>query len=136
MERVQANEYRCNPAPEINPGYFPPIGTGALTHYFRKPHTFKTTQKPIFNQVPKRAQGVLSIGPDECQLGWGIHIAEGWRWRWIYFVIAVPLLIGGFIFGIAWSVTKGDIQSAFAIAASWMALAPILLGYIAVRDLD
>ncbi len=136
MEKVQAKEYRCSPAPEVDLGYFPPIGANALTHYFQRPHAFSTAQKTIFNQVPKRGQGVLSIGADEWQLGWGIHVAEGWHWRWICFIIVVPLLLGGFIFGITWSVTKGDIQSAFAIAASWMALAPVLLGYIAVRDLD
>lgn len=136
VEKIDSKEYQCRPAPKVQPNYFPVIGSRELTHYFLKPHAFNVPQRIILNQLPKRACGQLASSPDEAQLGWGIHFNEGWHWRTIYFVTVVILTIGSLLFGITWSITKSDIQGAFAITASWMALAPILLGYIAVRDVS
>ncbi|RSM10045.1 hypothetical protein CEP52_003761 [Fusarium oligoseptatum] len=106
----------------FTPTQVPVIGTNRLTHYFLKPHAFHGPQRTILNQLPKRARGPLSTTQDSMQLGWGIHIQEGWHWRSIYFVIVVVFLIGGLAFGIAWSVKEKDIQSAFAISATWIAI--------------
>jgi hypothetical protein len=135
-ERVQNDEYDCSPSPTVKPTQVPVIGTIRLTHYFLKPHAFHGPQRTILNQLPKRAEGPLSTSQDSMQLGWGIHIQEGWHWRSIYFVVVVAFVIGGLVFGIAWSVAKKDIQSAFSIAATWVAMAPLLFGWIAVRDLQ
>ncbi|KAM6506766.1 hypothetical protein FALCPG4_018595 [Fusarium falciforme] len=129
------NEYRCKPAPRVQPDYFPAIGSRELTHYFLKPHTFDVPQRTLFNQIPKRACGQLRASQDEAQLGWGLHFQEGWHWRTIYFVVVVLLVTGSLVFGVTWSVLKRDIQGAFAIAGTWLALGPLLLGYIAVRDI-
>ncbi|KAF4460754.1 kinesin light chain [Fusarium albosuccineum] len=135
-ERVESEEYKCSPAPTVKPSQFPVIGTNRLTHYFLKPHAFHQPQRIILNQLPKLAQGPLGTSEDTMQLGWGIHIQEGWHWRTIYFVLVFVFIIGSLVFGITWSVVKGDIQSAFAVTATWMAIGPLLLGYIAVRDLQ
>ncbi|RSL41082.1 hypothetical protein CEP53_012974 [Fusarium sp. AF-6] len=135
-ERVQNDEYDCSPSPTVKPTQVPVIGTNRLTHYFLKPHAFHGPQRTILNQLPKRARGPLSTTQDSMQLGWGIHIQEGWHWRSIYFVIVVVFLIGGLAFGIAWSIKEKDIQSAFAISATWIAISPLLFGWIAVRDLQ
>ena len=135
-ERVESDEYDCSPSPTVRPTQVPVIGTNRLTHYFIKPHSFHGPQRTILNQLPKRAQGPLSTSQDSMELGWGIHIQEGWHWRSIYFVAVVVFVIGGLVFGIAWSVAKEDIQSAFYIAATWVAMAPLLFGWIAVRDLQ
>ncbi|RMJ19986.1 hypothetical protein CDV36_000326 [Fusarium kuroshium] len=121
-ERVQNDEYDCSPSPTVKPTQVPVIGTNRLTHYFLKPHAFHGPQRTILNQLPKRARGPLSTTQDSMQLGWGIHIQEGWHWRSIYFVIVVVFLIGGLAFGIAWSIKEKDIQSAFAISATWIAI--------------
>ncbi|KAH6883913.1 hypothetical protein B0T10DRAFT_494029 [Thelonectria olida] len=135
VEMVDENEYRCAPAPRVQPDYFPAIGSRELTHYFLKPHTFDIPQRILYNQIPKRACGQLRASQDEAQLGWGLHLQEGWHWRTIYFVVVVLLVTGSFVFGVTWSLLKRDIQGAFAIAGTWLALGPLLLGYIAVRDI-
>ncbi|KAF5000625.1 hypothetical protein FDECE_11162 [Fusarium decemcellulare] len=135
-ERVESEEYQCSPSPTVKPSQVPVIGTNRLTHYFLKPHAFHKPQRIILNQLPKLAQGPLGTSEDTMQLGWGIHIQEGWHWKTIYFVLVFVFIIGSLVFGITWSVVKGDIQSAFAVTATWMAMGPLLLGYIAVRDLQ
>ncbi|KAJ3545452.1 hypothetical protein NM208_g2500 [Fusarium decemcellulare] len=135
-ERVESEEYQCSPSPTVKPSQVPVIGTNRLTHYFLKPHAFHKPQRIILNQLPKLAQGPLGTSEDTMQLGWGIHIQEGWHWKTIYFVLVFVFIIGSLVFGITWSVVEGDIQSAFAVTATWMAIGPLLLGYIAVRDLQ
>lgn len=133
VERVDDREYVCRPAPKIQPDYSPVIGTNELTHYFLNPNHLDIPQRSIYNQLPKRAEGKLMASPEEAQLGWGIHFEEGWRWGFIYSLL-VTSTIPPLIFGVVWSVYKDDIQGGFAIASSWMALGPLLLGYMAVRD--
>jgi hypothetical protein len=50
--------------------------------------------------------------------------------RTVNFVVVVLVASSSLIFGIVWSVTKGDIQSAFAISSFWLTLGSLLLGYI------
>ncbi len=66
-----------------------------------------------------------SLGTKD-ELGWGIHLEEGWHWRTIYFVLVVFLSSFSLIFGVIWSVTKGDISGAFAISSFWLNLGSLL----------
>jgi hypothetical protein len=127
-------EYRCRPAPEIKPKFEPAIGTQRLTHYFLNPECVEVTQKTILAQLPKRV-GHLSASSDQEEIGWGIHFQESWHWRTINFVVGILVASFSLIFGIVWSISKGDIQDAFAISSFWLTLGSLLLGYIAVKSI-
>ncbi|KAM0420971.1 hypothetical protein ACHAPT_011214 [Fusarium lateritium] len=134
VARVESEEYRCAPAPMIELGYFPAIGSRELLHYFKKPHDFEIPQRIYLNQIPKRACGQLRASQDQAELGWGLHFEEGWHWKTIYFITVALVAIPAMVFGVVWSVTKRDIQSAFALSGAWIALGSLMLGYMGVRD--
>jgi hypothetical protein len=50
----------------------------------------------------------------------------------IYFLVVI-LTLFSLVFGIVWSIMKGDIQGAFAISSFCVTLGSLLLGYIVVR---
>ncbi|RWA08278.1 hypothetical protein EKO27_g6831 [Xylaria grammica] len=127
-------DYRCDPAPKTDPGYVPAIGSARLTHYFRNPECVDDKQTTIYAQLPKRISGELVALATAEKLGWGIYFQEGLHWRTIYVILVVFLLSFSLIFGIAWSVSKADIQGAFAISSFGLSLGSILLGYLAVRS--
>lgn len=54
----------------------------------------------------------------------------------IYLIIVLLLVSGSLVFGVTWSVTKGDVQGGFAISSLWMTIGSLLLGYIAVRSVS
>ncbi|KAI1122390.1 hypothetical protein F5Y10DRAFT_76075 [Nemania abortiva] len=127
-------EYRCDPAPETDPGYVPAIGSARLTHYFRNPECVNDRQTTIYTQLPKRIVGELLASETKEELGWGIHFQAGWHWRTIYVILVVFLFCFSLIFGIVWSISKTDIQGAFAISGFWLTSGGILLGYLAIRS--
>lgn len=135
FQRVESKEYQCSPAPEFPADVEPPISPRALTHYFKSPnHPCNIMRKrDILEQLPKRSQQLLP-SHDRSEVGWGVHFEECWHWPTICVVIGVFFVIGGLAFGIAWSITKGDVSSAFAVAATWVAIAPILFGLILASD--
>ncbi|KAI0122409.1 hypothetical protein F4814DRAFT_408647 [Daldinia grandis] len=133
VDRI-GTEYNCRPAPEVKPKYVPPIGPRYLSHHFGHPDCIRPTQKFIYNQLPKRTCGQLQAPEDRVEFGWGVHFEEGWHWRSIYFVIVVLIASGSGVFGVTWSITKGDIQGGFAISSLWVTLGTLFLGYIAVRS--
>ncbi|OTA84163.1 hypothetical protein M434DRAFT_173935 [Hypoxylon sp. CO27-5] len=110
------DEYTCGPAPQKPPKQFPVFGENYLIHYFKNPQCLSEKQKTIFRQLPKRTCGRLCVSDDEEQptFGWGIYFEE--------------------VFGIAWSMSKGDVQGAFAISSYWVTLGSLFLGYVAVRS--
>lgn len=71
---------------------------------------------------------------DQFEFGWGVYFEEGWHWKSIYFVVVVLLASGSCVFGITWSITRGDIQGGFAVSSVWVTLGGLLLGYAAVRS--
>jgi len=79
--------------------------------------------------------GELVASGSQEELGWGLHFQEGWHWRTIlYFIVVVLISVSSLVFGIVWSVTKADIQGAFAISGFWLTLGSVLLGYLAVKS--
>ena len=83
--------------------------------------------------MPKRI-GHLRASNEQEEIGWGIHFQEGWHWRSVYLVVVVLVVLFGGVFGIVWSITKGDIQGAFAISSFSVTLGSLLLGYIVLRS--
>jgi hypothetical protein len=135
VERIDSDEYQCTLAPKVDLGYFPALGSRELLHYFQKPHDLQISQRSCLNQIPKRACGQLRASQDQAELGWGLHFEEGWHWMTIGLVIAVLVVVPAIVFGLVWSVTKQDIQSAFAISGVWIAFGALLLAYVASRDI-
>lgn len=134
IERVvDDDEYQCSPAPERPLGYAPPHSSKLLTHYFQNPQCVPDSKRDIFLQLPKRV-GPLPLSGDRRVPGWGIHFEEDWHQPTLFLLIWVFFVVGGLAFGIAWSVSKGDVSSAFAVTASWMAIAPILFGFVMARS--
>lgn len=119
-------EYSCSPAPEKKLEYNPAIGSRRLTHYFINPQCVEVTQKTVLAQLPKRI-GRLEALSDKEVMGWGLHLQEGWHRRAVYFVVTVLVIPFSLVFGIVWSVMKGDVQSAFAISTYWLTLGSLLL---------
>ncbi|KAM7218610.1 hypothetical protein V8F06_005929, partial [Rhypophila decipiens] len=135
VEKI-GTEYACRPAPQTKPQYLPAIGPRYLTHHFNHPECVRPTQRFIYNQLPKRACGQLSASNDQIEFGWGVYFEEGWHWKSIYLVIVLLLASGSLVFGVTWSLTKGDVQGGFAISSVWMTIGSLLLGYIAVRSVS
>lgn len=133
LERI-GDEYWCRPSPEQKPKHVPVFGSNYLIHYFKSPHCLSESQKTIYNQLPKRVCGRLSASHEESALGWDLCFEEGWHWRSIYFVVVFLLLTGSLIFGVLWTIFKGDVQGAFAISSVWITSGSLLLGYVAVRS--
>ncbi|KAK8026412.1 Cyclin-dependent kinase-like 4 [Apiospora marii] len=134
IERIHGGEYECSPVPMDQPKYLPVIGPNELTHYFRRPHKAQPGDQRILRQLPKRMWGPLTAARNNSELGWGLHIEEGWHLITIIFLMVVPLVLGSLGFGIAWSVTKSDIQGGFAVAGIVLAMVPIAIGLVALRD--
>lgn len=63
-----------------------------------------------------------------------MYFDEDWHWPTICVVFGVFFVIGGLAFGIAWSITKSDVSSAFAVSATWLALEPIVFGLMMAWD--
>lgn len=104
-------------------------------HFFKHPELVRKDQEVIFNQIPKRSWGQLAAPHDKLELGWGLYFEEGWHWRSIYFIFAVPVVAGSLAFGIAWSVLKTDIQGGFTITGVWITVGSLAVGYMALRSL-
>ncbi|EAQ85497.1 hypothetical protein CHGG_09511 [Chaetomium globosum CBS 148.51] len=98
-DRVIGNEYRCRPAPEVEPKHVPVFGDNYLIHYFKSPKCISEMQTTIFNQLPKRACGQLTALHEESALGWGLYFEEGWHWRSIYFITVVLIVTGSLLPG-------------------------------------
>jgi hypothetical protein len=105
-----------------------------LKEDFLNPHSIVAGQRTTLNQLPKRRlQGELQATKDELATGWGLHIEEGWHLPTIYCCFVVIILFS-LIFGIVWSVTRNDIQGAFAVSGFALTLGAMFLGYMALPE--
>lgn len=98
-----------------------------MTHLFHNPH--ETNQKAItYLRSPKKRKQKLAI----CQLrgtniGWGIRLVEGWAITKLW-LSALAIFSSSFVFAVAWSVLKHDVQGAFGVAGWLVGLATFGLG--------
>ncbi|KAL8691651.1 MAG: hypothetical protein Q9218_003172 [Villophora microphyllina] len=106
----------------------PPVGENLMTHLFHHPH--EANEKAItFLRSPKKRKQRLAVCPQAgTNLGWGIHLVEGYAVTKVWSLAFAMYCISSLVFGIAWSVLKHDIQGAFAIAAYFVALAGLGIG--------
>lgn len=132
-ERVDS-EYLCRPAPKVKPRTAPALGPNRLTHYFLSPECIRPEQETVYAQLPKRLGrlGPLKATPQKEVLGWGIHIEEGYHKRAAFLLFATLVLFSA-IFGIVWSVKRGDIQGGFAVTGCVLTFCSMLVGFIVVR---
>ncbi|KAL8988419.1 MAG: hypothetical protein Q9177_002509 [Variospora cf. flavescens] len=108
----------------------PPIGENLMTHLFHHPH--EANEKAItFQRSPKKRNQRLAVCPQMgTNLGWGIHLVEGWAIAKIWLLACIILVLSGFTFAIAWSVLKHDLQGAFGVAAFFTSLAGLAIGTV------
>ncbi len=98
-----------------------------MTHLFHNPH--EANEKAItYLRSPKKRKQKLAV----CQqmgtnIGWGIHLVEGWAITRLW-LSALAIFSCSFAFAVAWSVLKDDVQGAFGIAGWFVGLATLGLG--------
>jgi hypothetical protein len=109
----------------------PVLSSKMLKGDFLDPYGIETGQRTTFNQFPKRLghYGHLKASRDQVKIGWGIHFEEDWHWPTIYFLF-IFLVSFSFVFGIAWSILKDDIQGGFAVGGFALTLGSVLLGFL------
>lgn len=106
----------------------PPIGENLMSHLFHHPHD--ADEKAImFLRSPKKRKQKLAVCPQiGTNVGWGIHLVEGWAVTKIWVLIFTTFLLSTLVFAIAWSVLWHDVQGAFSVAAYFVALIGLGVG--------
>lgn len=106
----------------------PPIGENLMTHLFHHPH--EANERAItFLRSPKKLKERLAVCPQMgTNLGWGIHLVEGWAMTKVWLLAMAMFLSSSLVFAITWSVLEHDLQGAFAVAAYFVTLAGLGIG--------
>lgn len=108
----------------------PPIGENLMTHLFHHPHEANEKAITFIRSPKKRKQRLAVCAQMGTNLGWGIHLVEGWAWTRILLLSLALLLLGSLVFAISWSVLKHDLQGAFGVAAYLVALVALSIGTV------
>ncbi|KAH8901320.1 hypothetical protein GQ53DRAFT_814785 [Thozetella sp. PMI_491] len=124
-------EYRCQPVP---PRYIPPIGENFLMHCFSHPACVDPRQTWVYAQFPKLLSGRLRGEFHTPVEGWGVYFRDGWNWPAIWSALLAFFLLPSFLFLVLWGAFKGDIQGASGVAAYWVTVGTIFMGYVATRN--
>ncbi|KAL8833541.1 MAG: hypothetical protein Q9176_007938 [Flavoplaca citrina] len=106
----------------------PPIGENLMTHLFHHPHEANDRAITIKRSPKKRKQRLAVCLRMGTNIGWGIHLVEGWAMTKLWLLALVISSLGGMVFAVTWSVIKHDIQAAFAVAAYFVALSGLGVG--------
>lgn len=93
-----------------------------MTHLFHHPHEANERAITIMRSPKKRKQRLAICPQMGTNIGWGIHLVEGWAMTKLWLLALVISSLGGIVFAVNWSVVKRDIQAAFAVAAYFAAL--------------
>lgn len=110
------------------PAYFvPPVGKNLMKHLFEHPD--HAGDLPVcFARVPRKLRERLSIkaqaGRNE---GWGICFVEGVSWSRLCAFGLVGVVVSS-VFGVVWTVVKGDVQGGFGVASYLLAVLVLGLG--------
>lgn len=122
---ARKNEYLYHPCDLL-----PPVGENLMTHLFHHPH--EANEKAItFLRAPKKRKQRLSVCPQiGTNVGWGIHLDEGYSITRLWLLALATFLFSSLIFAIAWSILKHDVQGAFAVAAYFVTLAGLGAGSV------
>jgi hypothetical protein len=124
LERI---EYIYKPAPaEV----IPPVGENYLKH--RLQHPDHAEDDPVcLNRFPKKLREKLAICSGQLsEVGWGLHLEEGWDHKKTWIVGFVIFALGSIVWGVLWTVFEHSIQDAFAVSGYMIALAGLTIGFI------
>ncbi|KAL8712595.1 MAG: hypothetical protein Q9220_003126 [cf. Caloplaca sp. 1 TL-2023] len=123
--QARQDEYQYQPYDLL-----PPVGESLMTHLFHHPHD--ANEKAItFLRSPKKRKQRLAICPQKgTNVGWGIHLVEGWAMTKIWLLALTMYLSSSLIFAVSWSILEHDVQGAFGVASYFIALSGLGLGTI------
>jgi len=102
-------------------GTDPPIAGNLLTHLFECPYDADTVLF-LAKRIPRKRKNELRICEiDRCAQGWGLHLVPGINWTKVCAVGLVFLAIS-LVFGIIWSVARGNVSEGFQVTSCLMVL--------------
>ncbi|KAL8805454.1 MAG: hypothetical protein Q9200_005419 [Gallowayella weberi] len=107
-----------------------PVGENLMTHLFHHPH--EANEMAItYRRSPKKRKEKLEVCPQSgTNVGWGIHLVEGWAITKIWILAFAVFLASSLIFAIAWALLEHDLQGAFGVSTYFVALAALVIGTI------
>jgi hypothetical protein len=119
-------EYKYAPVPI---DIIPPVGENQLMHFFHHPE--HAEDEPVcLDRFPKKRRERFAVcNGRTTEIGWGLHLVEGWDSRKTWVVCFVLFGFGSSMWGILWAVFKKSIQDAFAVAGFAVALAVFTVGF-------
>ncbi|KAL8815670.1 MAG: hypothetical protein Q9223_005218 [Gallowayella weberi] len=106
----------------------PPVGENLMTHLFHHPH--EANEMAItYRRSPKKRKEKLEVCPQSgTNVGWGIHLVEGWAITRIWILAFAVFLASSLIFAIAWALLEYDLQGAFGVSTYFVTLAALVIG--------
>ena len=109
-------------------GLIPPVGENLMAHLFHHPE--HANDKAITClRAPKKRKNKLAVCPQAgTNVGWGVHIVEGWIMSRIWLLVTLLFLLGSLVFGICWAELRFDVQGAFGVSAYMVAFATLIIG--------
>lgn len=120
---AREDEYQFQPCDLL-----PPIGENLLIHHFENPHE-ANTKAIILLRSPKKRKLKLTICPQKgTNIGWGLHLVEGWMFTKLWILAMVMFLLSSLVFAIAWSILGHDVQGGFGVATYFITLASLVVG--------
>lgn len=120
----EKGRYVYNPMPA---DFVPPVGKNLMKHLFEHPD--HADDLPVcFARVPRKLHERLAlraqVGRNE---GWGICFVEGVSWSRFCAFGLVGVVVST-VFGVVWTVVKGDVQGGFGVASYLLAVLVLGLG--------
>lgn len=108
----------------------PPVGENLMAHLFQHPEDANEISVTSL-RTPKKRKARLAVCPQAgTNVGWGIHLVEGWAMTRVWLLALSTFVLGSLIFGICWSILKHDTQGAFGVSAYIIALLALAIGTV------
>lgn len=106
----------------------PPVGERYLMHLFHHPEDYED-ETITYKRIPKKRGGKLRVAErDDIEVGWGIHLVEGFLAYKIWTLFTSIFVLVSITFGVAWAIKRGDVQGAFGVAAYVCSFATLFIG--------
>ena len=122
---TKKNEYQYQSCDLI-----PPVGANLMAHLFHHPeHANKMSVTCL--RTPKKRKTRLAVCPLRgTNVGWGIHLVEGWIMTRVWLLALGSFVLGSLVFGVCWSILRRDVQGAFAVSAYIITLLTLVVGTV------
>ena len=121
---TQKDQYLYRPMPAE---YEPPIGKNQMRHLYDHPE--HADDLPVgFSRVPRKLRERLALSPGlgRCE-GWGICFVEGVSWPRVC-LLGLAGVVASTLFGVVWTVVRGDVQGGFGVASYMLGVLVLGLG--------